>query len=67
MTNISSNSNCDLNPIVLEHKFIQDFAILNICMNLYQNQFKNSAGTQIYPRFRHTQHLYEFISKSVHK
>ena len=42
MTFFSYNSNCDhdtdLSPVMLKHKLIQDIAILNICMKLYQNQ-----------------------------
>ena len=45
MTKTSYNSNCDLDlsPIMLKHKLIQDIAILNICMKLYQNQSINES------------------------
>ena len=43
MKKLSFNSNCDLDlsPIMLNHKSIQDVAIPNICMKLYQNQSIN--------------------------
>ena len=45
MNKFSSNSNCnlDLSHIMLKHKLIEDVAIPEICMKLYQNQTINES------------------------